>query len=133
VFLNSGDDSDSAWFQEVALPKQSFYELVQEIENDWNELPIIAHNGDRVIGKPRPADVKRRRLNCRDTVALTLRFISYPDSLLSIGKAFGILENDATRYAYFGIFLFRRVLSQHPNSKMFLGKLIVLTHDAQLN
>jgi hypothetical protein len=118
VFLNSGDDSDSAWFHEVALPKQSFYELVQEIENDWNELPIIAHNGDRVIGKPRPADVKRRRLNCRDTVALMLRFIAYPDSRSSIGKEFGILENDATRYAYFGIFLFRRVLSQHPNSKI---------------
>lgn len=117
-FYNSGDDIDSAWFHQVALPKQSFLDLVQQIDHDWKEFPIIAHNGDRVIGKPRATDIKRRSLDCKDNVALTLRFLAYPDSRSSIGKEFGILENDMKRYAYFGIFLFRRVLSQHPHSKI---------------
>lgn len=117
-FHNSGTSEDSAWFHQVALPKDSFSELCDALEPLWNTLPIMAFNGEKEIGPPRPSDIKKRRLDCKDTVALTLRFISFPDSRCMIGKEFGILENDVKRYAYFGIYLLRLVLSNHPKSKI---------------
>jgi len=117
-FYNSGDDSDSGWFHEVALSKSSFTELVGEISPLWHSTPICAYNGEREIGTPRPSDIRRRRLDCKDTVALTLRFLAFPDTRAMIGKEFGVLENDARRYAYFGIYLFRMVLSKHDKAKI---------------
>ena len=103
----------------VGLPEVAFYELVNLCEEPWRENPILATNGhNRPVGRPRPCDISRRYLNCRDTIGLVLRWLTSCQDRFDVAKEFGLVESDGNKYLVFGIQVMLSVLREHDFAQM---------------
>lgn len=116
-----GTTREEAWFQKVGLPEQAFIKLVGLCEELWRTNPIRDSNGPQQgdVGPPRPCDLKRRILNCRDTVALVLRWFVSRSDRPDLAAEFGLTDTVSDKYLAFGIsILLLVVLRDHARSKI---------------
>jgi len=119
--LNCQDDTDETWFTRVALPKQSFLDLVNLCEQTWAVNPISAFRTDNIsgeTGQPRPQDLSRRELDCAGTVGIALKFLTSTDGVPSISEKFGVVETVGRKYIDFGLEILIHVLKDHPNAQI---------------
>lgn len=118
TFLKSGSKDDRAWLVWTTLPYLSFMNLVALCEPFWLTTSIEVCKGDYEYGTPRPHDIKRRKLDCLSTIAMTLYFAGHPDCRVGVGNQFGMIDTHATKYIHFGSFLVIRVLQNHPDARI---------------
>ncbi len=118
AFLRKNSDRDESWYEWVTLPKESFDDLVELCHPIWKANAIRSHKGELEHGKPRPQDIKRRKLDCVGTIAITLNFHAKPDSVDSVGKKFGLTEYHATKYIVFGMTIVIATIRNHPRARI---------------
>jgi hypothetical protein len=112
----SGPHDEEAWFEKVGLPEDSFAALVLVMLPFWIATPIVEAEGN--VNQPRDSDLKRRQLNCRDTVALVLRWYTSTSKRVDVMQEFGQTKGNFDKYLKFGIRIMIEALKDHPTARI---------------
>ena len=119
-FEKNNNGSDQSWFHCLGLSKNSFESLVGLCQEPWSSNPIIDFNGmSRPQGKPRPSALATRLLDCRATMALSLRYLTTTDSRDALAKMFGVVESCVNKYISFAISIVLHVLGKNEHSMIY--------------